>query len=130
MEREEDFLKLFGRESDGREILPRLEEHDAMWEEGEIEVLVISERNIVLKPKETWSNVVKNDDLSLKNKRFFLQATKESSGYILEIPDQLLHSTSEILNKDLFGKFMGGRPNIDIIRRWTKLKWSPKGHLE
>ncbi|KAH9322253.1 hypothetical protein KI387_016892, partial [Taxus chinensis] len=123
---EEEILNILGRESDGREIPPRSKFHGGNPEEGEIVGITDQEgRNSPTKPTESWSNKVRNSGLASKSQNFFLQAVKEASGCTLEIPETLLQYTTEKINKLLVGKLVGGRPNIDVVRRWEKLKWIP-----
>ncbi|KAH9325311.1 hypothetical protein KI387_005489, partial [Taxus chinensis] len=127
----EELLNWFERESDGREITPRSEDQLGNLEEGEIDGDIDQEdRRTPTKSLDSWLNKVRNGGSALKTQNFFLQEVKEVSGSTLEIPDLLLQHTTENLNKSLVGKLVGGRPNIDVVRTWDKLKWIPLGHLE
>ena len=50
--------------------------------------------------------------------------------FALEIPREIIdHNILSMVNT-LVGKFVGPRPNIDLVRTFTRRKWDLKGHVE
>lgn len=54
-----------------------------------------------------------------------------SSGkFAISIPDLVLDHNINSMSKFLVGKFMGSRPNIEVVRVYVKRKWALKGNVE
>lgn len=55
---------------------------------------------------------------------------KERGKYAIEIPDKLVDHKITTIYHTFVGKFVGSRPNIDIVRMFGKNKWDLKGHVQ
>lgn len=47
----------------------------------------------------------------------------------IAIPDEIVDHSVESMATTLIGKFTGQRPNIDVVRDYTKKKWALKGQV-
>lgn len=65
------------------------------------------------------------------NTRPPLQATWDLNGKLhLKVPRIVTNQIVKRGRLSLIGKVEGARPNIDDVRKWTKLKWKLKGSLD
>ena len=55
---------------------------------------------------------------------------KEKGKYAIEIPNDLVDNNIASMVSSLVGKFIGPRPNTDIVRTHVRNKWDLKGHVE
>ncbi|XP_059077019.1 uncharacterized protein LOC131876200 [Cryptomeria japonica] len=54
----------------------------------------------------------------------------EKGRFSIEILDTVIDHNINLMAMTLVGKFLGPRPNIDIVRAFAKCKWSFKGQVE
>ena len=54
-------------------------------------------------------------------------SNKEQGTYALDFPSKLIDHNILSVAATLVGKFIGTRPNIDIVRAFVKNKWDLKG---
>ncbi len=50
--------------------------------------------------------------------------------FVMEILDELVDHNIASMASSLVGKFIGPRPNIDIVRTHVRNKWDLKGYVE
>lgn len=50
--------------------------------------------------------------------------------FAISIPDLVLDHNINSMSNSLVGKFMGLRPNIEVVRAYVKRKWALKGNVE
>ena len=55
---------------------------------------------------------------------------KEKGMFVIEILDALVDHNITYMVSSLVGKFIGPRPNIDIVRTYVRKKYDLKGHVE
>lgn len=56
-----------------------------------------------------------------------LQMEKGSCAIV--IPDKIMDHKIKSMDSTLIGKFLGPRPNIDVVRTFIQKKWALKGHV-
>ena len=55
---------------------------------------------------------------------------KENGQYAIKIPDELVDHNIATMASTLVENIIGARPNIDIVRAFSKNKWDLKGQVE
>ena len=58
------------------------------------------------------------------------KSDKAKGTFALEIPREIIDHNILSMANTLVGKFVGPRPNIDVVRSFTRGKWDLKGHVE
>ena len=54
----------------------------------------------------------------------------EQGSFILEISDQIIDMNISRMDHTLVEKFLGARPNIEVVRVFVKRKWALKGQVD
>ncbi len=57
-------------------------------------------------------------------------SNKHKGMFTIEVLDELVDHNIDSIASSLARKFIGARPNIDIVRTHVRNKWDLKGHVE
>lgn len=78
-------------------------------------------------PLGKWSNLFGVKPTSKSSFPKIRDLSDKKGTYVLEVPSEFIDHNIKGIAATLVGKFIGPRPNIDVLRIFTKKKWDLKG---